>query len=302
MAALLELDKERFARDYDRRPFKIRHHLTDHPLLTLPRLVELAAGLSGSVLYFRADHAINQVDADAPSSEKRTFVQRGLERPALGVAETVAQIERCNAWMQLRDVGQDPAYRALLLALFEEFQVPAELVTPGMNGPRADIFVSSPGAVTPFHLDEEHNFLLQVRGNKVLSIADGSDPRVLSPEQLTDFFRDRGELAPYSEQLEALSEHVSLEPGEGVHIPPCYPHWVKNGRDVSVSLGVLWHSDVTAKRRALYRVNGWLRRAGIAPAMPGERPLLDTMKVLPFGLKRRVERELKQRFATNARS
>lgn len=297
MAGWLELDTERFARDYDRRPFKVRHHLTDHPLLALPRLVELARGLAGSVLYFRADHAINQVDVDAPRDAKRTFVQRGLARPELDVAETVAQIERCNAWMQLRDVGKDPAYRALLAELFEEFRAVAEPITPGMHGARADIFVSSPGAITPFHLDEEHNFLLQIRGTKELSIADGSNPQVLGPEQLDDFFRDRGELAPYSERLEVLSEHVSLGPGEAVHIPPCHPHWVKNGRDVSVSLGVLWHSDVTAARRALYRVNDWLRRAGIAPAPPGEHPLVDTMKVFPFGLKRRVRRQLERRFS-----
>jgi hypothetical protein len=291
MSGLLHIDSASFARDYDRRAFKIGHALTDHPLFALPRLVELAKELSGSILYFRADHAINQVD---PNADKRTFVQRDLSRPALSVEETVAQIERCNAWMQLRDVGKSPAYAALLAELIAEFAPHAEPMTPGMAGARADIFVSSPGATTPFHLDEEHNFLLQVRGKKQLSIADGSNPAVLSDEHLCDFFRERGELAPYSERLESLSEHVSLAPGEGVHIPPCHPHWVKNGPDVSISLGVLWHSDVTARRRALYRVNDWLRRAGVAPARPGTHPVVDELKVLPFGLKRRVQRTFRR--------
>jgi hypothetical protein len=291
MSGLLRIDAESFARDYDRRPFKIGHQLTDHPLLSLPRLVALAQRLAGSVLYFRADHAINQFDAGA--LHKHTFVHRDLERPPLSVSETVERIESCNAWLQLRDVGKDPEYDALLRSLIEEFRVHAEPLTPGIAGTRADVFVSSPGATTPFHLDEEHNFLLQIRGEKQLSIADGSNPQVLSDEHLCDFFRDRGELAPYSEQLEQHSEHVTLAPGEGVHIPPCYPHWVKNGPAVSVSLGILWHSDVTARRRALYRVNDWLRRAGISPARPGEQPLLDLVKVLPFGLKRRIQRRLR---------
>lgn len=296
----LEIDAARFARDYDRRPFKIGHRLVGHPLLALPRLVELAQGLAGSVLYFRADHAINQVDESAPL-QKHTFVNRDLARPPLGVAETVERIESCNAWLQLRDVGKDPAYAALLHELIAEFRPHAEPLSPGMTGARADIFVSSPNAITPFHLDEEHNFLLQVRGSKVLSVADGSRPEVLSEQHLSDFFRDRGELAPYSEQLEKLSERVELGPGEGVHIPPCHPHWVKNGQEVSISLGVLWHSDVTASRRAVYRVNDWLRKAGIKPARPGEHPMRDGLKALPFGLKRRVRRTLAGGSVTTAR-
>lgn len=294
-ALLLSVDPARFARDYDRRAFKIHHQLAQHPLLALPRLVELAQGLAGSVLYFRADHPINQVDADAPALKKHTFVDRNLERPPLGVAETVARIESCNAWLQLRDVGKDPAYRELLHSLIAEFREHAEPLSPGLTGTRADIFISSPHATTPFHLDEEHNFLLQVRGTKRLSIADGSNRAVLSDRHLCDFFRDRGELAPYSEELERLSEHVELTPGEGVHIPPCYPHWVKNGGEVSISLGILWHSDVTARRRALYRVNDWLRGLGIEPTPPGEQPLADRVKVLPFALKRRAQRALGRR-------
>ena len=41
----------------------------------------------------------------------------------------------------------------------------------------ARIFVSSPGAVTPFHMDHEHNFILQIRGNKKLYTWDPMDPQ-----------------------------------------------------------------------------------------------------------------------------
>lgn len=291
--ALLRLNASEFASYYDRRPFKIEHALQEHPLLTLPRLVELARNLEQSVLYFRADHQINQVDDRAAPGRKRTFVERGLARPSLSVAETVAQIESCNAWMQLRDVGKDPAYGALLRDIMAEFAPLAEPLSPCISETRADIFVSSPHATTPFHLDEEHNFLLQVRGGKRMAIADGSREEVLSEHDLREFFRGNGELARYSERLDALSEYVDLKPGEGVHIPPCYPHWVKNGPAVSVSLGILWHSDVTARRRHLYRVNEWVRRTGRSPRRPGEQPLVDSIKVMPFLLKRRLARALR---------
>ena len=39
---LLSLDDDMFTAYFDRRPFKIGHNLVGHPLLQLPRLVELA--------------------------------------------------------------------------------------------------------------------------------------------------------------------------------------------------------------------------------------------------------------------
>jgi hypothetical protein len=295
---LLNLDVDLFDAYFDRHPFKITHALTAHPLLQLPRLVELAGSLQSPMLYFNADHAVNQVDVDvdvARGAPARTFVARRLARPALSPTETVAQIESCRAWMQLRDVGADPEYAALLAQLIAEFRGPSERVAPGLSAPRADIFVSSPGATTPFHLDEEHNVLLQIRGSKRLSIADGFDTAVMDRDCIRAYFQGSGELAPYSDRLERLAAHVTLAPGEGVHIPPCHPHWVQNGAAVSISLGILWFSDVTARRRHLYRVNSWLERLGLEPAPPGERPALDSLKALPLTLKRRARRWWRQR-------
>jgi hypothetical protein len=287
-ASLLVLRDEQFREHFDRHPFKITHRLVGHPLLQLPRLIELARSLGHPILYFRGDHAINQVDED--SAEKRTFVDRKLTRPDLSAVEVLAQIQSCRAWMQLRDVGVDPEYAALLQQIIDEFRGPSERVASGLSAPRADIFVSSPGSTTPFHLDEEHNFLLQIRGSKKLSIADGFNPAVLRPERLRAYFQGSGELAPYSAQLEQHSEHIDLSPGEGVHIPPCFPHWVQNGQEVSISLGILWFSDVTAKRRHLYRVNSWLERVGLHPSTPGHSPLSDSIKALPLLMKRRLRR------------
>jgi hypothetical protein len=291
---LLALDEDVFTANFDRSPFKISHQLVDHPLLQLPRLIQLATDLGGPILYFRGDHSINQVDDPMVEEKgvKRNFVDRRLDRPELSVSETLAQIQSCNAWMQLRHVGADPEYAALLDQIVAECRVYAERVAPGLSAPRADIFVSSPGATTPFHLDEEHNFLLQICGSKRLSIANGFNRAVLDRERLRSFFRGDGELAPYSQRLEEYSVHVELCPGEGVHIPPCHPHWVQNGQEVSISLGILWFSDVTARRRHLYRVNEWFERAGLQPSPPGERPLTDSIKALPVTIKRRLRRAL----------
>ena len=89
--------------------------------------MQLAKSLGSPILYFRGDHAINQVDDyTAAGTAKRTFLDRKLARPELSAVETIAQIESCNAWMQLRDVGADPEYGALLGELIAEFRPPSE--------------------------------------------------------------------------------------------------------------------------------------------------------------------------------
>jgi len=300
---LLQLDPATFAADFNRRPFLVRHGLTVHALFALPRLARLAAdlsraGASGSVLYFRADHDINQAypragDQSSAGAANRTFVSRNLARPELSPEDVVEQIESCNAWMQIRNIGADPEYAALLESLLAEIRPLAEPLAGGTCDARADVFVSSPGATTPFHLDEEHNVLLQIRGSKRISIADGSNRAVLSEDDLDAFYRGEGELAPWSPRLEAHAVPVDLAPGLGVHIPPCHPHWVQNGESVSISLGVVWHSDVTAARRQLFRVNRWLRSLGLRPAPAGRSPRLDALKVAPLQLKRRALRLLR---------
>jgi hypothetical protein len=292
--AKLLIDEDEFSAYFDHYPFKLTHRLAQHPLLQLPRLVQLAQDRGGEALYFRGDHPINQVD-DGDPMNKRTFVDRKLSRPELSAAETIARIEGCSAWLQLRHVGADPEYAQLLAEIIEEFRPHAQAVAPGLDSARADIFVSSPFATTPFHLDEEHNFLLQVRGSKRLSIADGFDADVVGSETLRDFFRGHGELARYTAQLEQHAVRVALKPGEGVHIPPCHPHWVQNGAEVSISLGILWLSDVTARRRHLYRMNAWLERLGLRPGEPGQHPKLDALKAWPVTLKRRARRALQAR-------
>jgi hypothetical protein len=54
----------------------------------------------------------------------------------------------------------------------DEFEVYSDAVAPGMTQREAFIFVSSPKAVTPYHLDLEYNFLLQIHGTKTFHVFD----------------------------------------------------------------------------------------------------------------------------------
>lgn len=266
----------------ERKPFSVSHGLSHHPLLQLPRLIELAATLPPSAVEFNY--------ADLPLS------QDYLQTPAngLSVLETLHQIENCRSWMVLKNVETDPAYRQLLAECLEPMRDLTEHVTPGMRTPEAFIFVSSPHAVTPYHCDPEHNFLLQMRGSKTMAVFDRDDPLAIAQTDLEAKVTGDHRNLPFSEAMEGRETLFHLSPGTGLHVPMHCPHWVRVGDEVSVSLSITYRSRFSTRREAILRLNSRLRALGLAPKPPGGDRRMDSAKHLAERVIRRCEHVFKR--------
>lgn len=273
---LLEIDAGLFRACFDRRPFYIGHRLVGHPLFALPRLIELACALPAEDVEYNA--------GDVPLSLKPELTPRN----GLSPEETLRRIEECRSWMVLKSVEKDPEYAALLRACLEEVCVHSEPLRPGMRDPQGFIFVSSPGSVTPYHMDPEHNFLLQIRGTKAISLFDGRDRSILSEAELERFHAGGHRNLEYRPEYEAKAWHGRLVPGLGLHFPATAPHHVRNGDDVSVSFSITFRTPDLDVMGYAHRANGWLRRRGIRPVPPGRFPLRDRVKSLTWRAARRA--------------
>ena len=101
--------------------------------------------------------------------------------------EIVRNIESAGAWMVLKSVEQDPAYRRLIEdALMEVAQTRGydSLKSAGFEDIRGFIFVSSANSTTPFHADADENFFFQVHGDKFFHVYDNRDRSIASEEAL----------------------------------------------------------------------------------------------------------------------
>ena len=138
---------------------------------------------------------------------------------------------------------------------------------PGMCYRAGWIFVSSPGTVTPFHMDHEHNFILQIRGTKRLYAWDPFD-RVVISERAQELFHDQHsrELVKWDEGFRARARVFDLEPGLGGYMPSTTAHMVENGPEPSITISFTYYTDSTRRRELLYRGNARLRRFGISAA------------------------------------
>jgi hypothetical protein len=279
--ALLEVDPQICAAYFDRKPFHLRHSLAGHPLFSLPRLLELARRLPGPFVEYNAGAlAVGVRPEDTP-------------RTGLSAEETVRRIAECGSWMVLKRVEQDPEYGSLLDRCLDGIAAQAGPALPRMLRREGFIFLSSPAAVTPFHLDPEHNFLLQIRGSKTVSMWDREDRFVLPEDELEKFYaRFVHRNLPWREVFQTTAWVVPLKPGQGLHFPVAVPHWVQNGPEVSISFSITFRSGASEGRELIYRANAKLRGLGLSPRPPGRSILLDSGKRAAFAALARLRRAL----------
>lgn len=277
---LLDINPREFRECFDRRPFLIGHHLCDHPAFALPRLLELARSLPEKNVEYNAGKLPVTCDPKL------------TPRNGLSIEETVRRIAECKSWMVLKYVEQSPEYRDVLLQCLSEVKTHSDPIRPGMELPQAFIFLTSPGSVTPYHMDPEHNFLLQIRGSKIVHLFDPHDPNVLTQEELERFYRGAHRNMVLRDENRSKAWVYDLKPGFGLHFPVTAPHWVQNRDEVSISFSITFRTPDLDRRSMLHTVNGFLRDRGINPAPVGKRPWADRLKTSAYRAYRKVRKLL----------
>jgi hypothetical protein len=266
---MLNLRPELFRSSFNRQHFVLHHELAGQPLFELPRLIELArdtAAQRPSDLYY---------DAGVTDLNERW----GSSPAQFPVDETIRRIDEAGAFIILKRAEHDPAYAKLLdRCMSDLLEVSGRDLEKKMRRREVIIFITSPRRISTYHIDSETNFLLQVHGEKDISIFDKYDREVLPEDEIERFWTIDTNAAVYKPELQDRAAVVRLVPGNGVHIPVNAPHWVQNGDNISVSVSINYHSH-DSEYAHLYCANYYLRnKLGIEPTPPARSVLLDALK------------------------
>src|SRR5215469_13522938 len=93
-----------------------------------------------------------------------------LERPG----DVIRDLRNANAWLTLLHVEDDPGMAELMNIQLDQLESGLIAKQGNKRGKMrkrvAFVFVSSPNSVTPVHFDIEHSLLMQVSGQKTVSI------------------------------------------------------------------------------------------------------------------------------------
>lgn len=265
-----------FAAAYPDRSTRLTHGLVDHPLLTVAGLAALAERLPASSVEYNLGKLPLGVRAeDTPSN-------------GLSLRDTILTIETNGSWAVLKNVEQDPAYRALLDAALAELEPIVRARTGPMLNREAFIFLSSPGSVTPFHMDPEHNILLQIMGRKTMTVFPARDDNLVPPRQSESFHNGGHRNLAWREDFRVRGDAVTLTPGDAVHVPVKAPHFVENGPAVSISLSVTWRSERSVAEGELHSLNALLRGRSLPVGRVGAIPEKQWLRRFVYRIMRKL--------------
>lgn len=244
------------------------HGLSGNPLFELPSLLALAKRMPDHRDTYWSNGRVDVTDTWARTPDGR-----------LTLEDTIKGIHHNNSLVILKHTEQDKVFGPALQRFLE---LVVEFCGDAMRGDvivgEVLILISSPNRITPFHVDAETNFLVQIIGDKTVCLFDQKDPDVITHDEKERFFRGDFNSAVYSEMRQAKATTYDLRAGYGIHIPVFAPHWVRNHGNISVALSVNYELHSVAKMADVYQANRYLRTLGLAPATPGSSTLRDNVK------------------------
>jgi hypothetical protein len=269
VAPVITAANEALRRDFPLKPFAIRHKLAGHPLLMLPRIAQLAAELPRDLIEYNSGKVAISQDPDAiPSVD-------------LDPVEIVKQIETAGAWMVLKRVENSPEYKKLLedmllsVARARGFN---SLADAGFEQLEGFLFVSSPNSTTPFHLDSEDNFFVQIHGEKFFTVYDNTDRAIADDAEIERSMTKHRNLK-FDDRFVSRATEFHLFGGDGCYIPYQWPHWVRTADSHSISLAITWKTREVRRLNDIHFFNSMLRGIGLPQQAPGKQPMWDAVKL-----------------------
>jgi hypothetical protein len=283
-ASWLDIDADQMSARYNRLPFTISHRLNEHPVFRLESIAALCRRLPPHQVVHRFGKVTDDADFDA------SFRMQ----PGFTLDDALDHLEERQAYIYISNPETDPQYRPVIEELLGELAMRTEPLDPGMNWYSAYLFVSARDSVTPYHMDREMNFLLQVRGQKTVRLWDPADKDVLRPDEqdlLLSYMSDRR--PPYRSGIESKAMEFNLHPGLGVHHPFIAPHLVHTGQEISISLALSFRTRQSDLRTEAHQFNYKLRQFGLKPGPVGRHDAIDRVKAVTIRAIRRARAALR---------
>ncbi|MHA7808377.1 MAG: JmjC domain-containing protein [Marinobacter adhaerens] len=247
----------------------ISHNFQHHPILQLDQLEALAHRL----LPQKQCRFIN------PGAKQNSdFIHHAESPDGRDLSDVFRNISQPGSWVALYNAEADPKYAGLVREALSSVEHLVDRTQPGIFSPQAFIFISAPPSVTPFHIDRENNFWLQIHGRKIMNVWDSHDRNIIPASTVENFIVDKSlhDVNLRDEFMEARHEW-DLGPGEGVYFPSTSPHstrtetsWVTDQDAVSVSIGIVFYTEKTRKDAYVHSANRLLRKLGLTPKSPGD--------------------------------
>jgi Cupin-like domain len=282
-APMLKFEPDTLLSSYNRKPFMLGHRLTEHPAFSLMPLFALCRRMPSENILYR----IGNIPGDAELESSYDRYKQGLT-----LDETLDHFEERQAYICINNPELDAEFQPMIEGMLAEVAAQIDPLDPWISWYSTYIFISARDSVTPYHMDREMNFLLQIRGAKTVHLWDPSDSEVMTSAQKDLLLSHTGGRPAYKPSLESKAMTYALRPGLGVHHPFIAPHRVHTGPELSISLALTFRTRQSDMRTDAHRFNTRMRRLGLQPGPVGSNALMDHAKCKLARMGQRVHRQL----------
>ncbi len=256
-----------FRTRFEREDFGIRHNLQNSPLMQMDALRDLCVFCmnGGGKYHFETNNA-KAGDGFAETTGQRTL---------LDAFDSLNE----GTLILLKSIHTHPAYAKLMKDFIAEVgDILGVDFEKRYYRPICTIILASPHRVTQYHIDDSENLLLQVQGTKEFYVFNGNDRSILSSNDLERYWgAGDWRVAKFSDAIQQKAKLYNLKPGDGVHVPLTFPHWVQNGPEISVAISINFQQRF-CRQSNVSQINYHLRRVGLRPSALGDHPVIDSLK------------------------
>lgn len=259
----------RFRRGYNRTNFTFPHGLAGNPLFELQSLAALARRLPGAGEHHWANGCVALDNAWSDGMIGRQ-----------SLPGTILHIEHNDSIVIVKGAQRDPRFAPLLQSILAGIiELSGDRLRADAAGGEVSILLNSRGRITPYHIDPEPCFLLQIVGTNRFHIFDHRDRTLVTDRDLENFYATGASSVQCPPDRRDDCARYELPPGRGVHVPTCAPYWMVSDGPVSIALRVRYALRSVEKLAKLHRFNHRLRRLGLEPAPPGASGWRDGLKL-----------------------
>ena len=277
----------------DQEPRKFCHKLTSHPAVSLENISRLILAHPKNKIVYSRGLLKNGDDFENAQHEHGN---------GMSIEQTIETIRVSNSYIYVVSPELDPSFRDLHRELVAD--VETVMKQQGVGDTAIDtalhLFIASPSAFTPFHIDRYSTILMQARGSKEVCVFPSWDERIVSSPDREQYLAYNKTSLPWTPEMDAHATRFNFSPGEALHIPFVAGHYIRNGsEDVSISLSVTFNTDQSMAWRRTIGFNRVVRphleKLGAAPAPVGASPWRDAVKASTWAKAAVLSRSLQRK-------
>jgi hypothetical protein len=267
---------------HPRKVSRVHHNYSDHPLLALSALEQLAERL-----YQKKSGQLRFLSEGIKADSK--FDTLSEHRENKSIAEIFKNISNPGSWIAMYAVQSEPEYKKLAWDVINSVTGELKELDPGIFFADAYFFISSPPSVTPYHVDRENVFILQIAGKKGFASWNPSQREVISEEAIEEWIVSRSldKLKYQPEFLKTAVVNDVVEAGEGLYNPVGAPHMTHAETDLatpespySITFSIVFYTKNTRRLAYIYVANKMLRKLGFTPKPAEKNKVLDQFKFM----------------------